>query len=433
MKRYEKYKTSDIDWIGEIPSHWEMSKAKYYFKYTTGFTPPSGQNEFYNGDLTWVTIADMNQKVISDSANTLSHLAIERYKPDVTKKDSLLFSFKLSVGKVAYAGKDLYTNEAIISILPDENYDVRYFFYALPEQLLKNANENIYGAKMLNQELIRNASICFPPKAEQTAIANFLDEKTSQIEKLISNKQKLIELLIEERTVSLNIALTKGINKKEKLKESNIEWFGLIPENWEIKKIGHLASVTKLTGFEYTGKWETVADGEIIALRGYNIGEGFLEISKVEKISKELSNELIRSKLYKNDIVYPCTGTIGNAALIEIDNQFHINQNVAKITPNQLIYPEFLLFAILSSSVKSQIHYNNASQMQPVILIGDLRQMKICLPFNIEEQIAIVQYVKGEIKRIGNLISKIEKEIELMNEYRTALISEAVTGKIKIT
>ena len=149
MKRYEKYKPSGIDWLPQIPSQWKMSKAKYYFKYTTGFTPPSGEDDFYNGEIIWVTIADMNQKIVSQSANTLSQLAIERYKPDVTKRGSLLFSFKLSVGKVAYAGKDLYTNEALISILPDANYDVRYFYYTLPEQLLQNANENIYCSQYL--------------------------------------------------------------------------------------------------------------------------------------------------------------------------------------------------------------------------------------------------------------------------------------------
>ncbi len=432
MSQYEKYKPANINWLDKIPEHWELSKAKYYFKYTTGFTPPTGQEEFYNEGITWVTIADMNKKVVEESATTLSELAIEKYKPDLTVMGSLLYSFKLSVGKVAFAGKDLYTNEAIITILPDDTYDVRYFYYTLPEQLLQNANENIYGAKMLNQELIRNATISFPSREEQIAIANYLDEKTQEIDKLISNKQQLVELLKEERTVIINNALTKGINKNEILKPSKIEWFGEIPENWEIRKIGHLASITKLTGFEYTNKWETLVDGEIIALRGYNIGEGFLDTTSVEKISDELSNELIRSKLFKNDIVYPCTGTIGNAALIEADNKYHINQNIAKITPNQLIHPKFLLFVLLSSSVKSQIHFNNSSQMQPVILIGDLRQMKICLPSVLEEQEKIVRFLESEIDTLDIVIKKVEQEIQLMQEYKRALISEVVTGKQKV-
>jgi type I restriction enzyme S subunit len=432
MKSYPQYKPSGIDWLPEIPLQWQISRAKYFFKYTTGFTPPTGQDEFYNGDITWITIADMDQKTVSNSANTLSKLAIEKYKPDLTKKGSLLFSFKLSVGKVAFAGKDLYTNEAIISILPDAFYDVRYFYYTLPQQFLLNANENIYGAKILNQELMRNALICFPPKDEQINIANYLDEKSTQIDKLIANKQKLIELLKEERTAVINNAVTKGVDPKVKFKPSGVEWFGKIPEHWRIEKIGHLASVTKLTGFEYTNKWETSTDGEIIALRGYNINEGHLDISKTEKISKYLSNELFRSKLHKNDIVYPCTGTIGNAAIIDENEKYHINQNIAKITPNLRILSKYLLYVLLSSSVKSQIHYNNSSQMQPVILIGDLRQMKVCLPKDIYEQKTVCDFIDLETDKLDAIIGKTEKEIELMQEYRTALISEVVTGKIDI-
>lgn len=432
MERYEKYKTSRVMCLPEIPVHWEMSKAKYYFQYTTGFTPLTGVAEFYNGDITWVTIADMNQKVVFDSATKLSQTAIDKYNPDLTLKDSLLYSFKLSVGKVAYAGKDLYTNEAIISILPNKTYDLRYFYYTLPEQLLQNAGENIYGAKMLNQELIRNATICFPPKEEQTAIADFLDEKTAQIDILIEKKQKLIDLLKEKRVAIINHAVTKGINPKTKLKPSGIEWLGDIPEHWNVKKIGYLASVTKLTGFEYTNKWNTNELGEIIALRGYNVGNGFLDLRSVERISIDLSNTLLRSKLFKNDIVYPCTGTIGNACLIDQDNTYHINQNIAKLTPYQIVNPKYLLFALLSYGVKSQIHFNNSSQMQPVILISELRQIKIAIPTDIQEQIEVVNKMEKEIGKLDLVINKIEKEMELLQEYRAALISEVVTGKIKV-
>ena len=107
MKTYDKYKSSGVDWIDNIPEHWHILKTKHVFKYTTGFTPPTGENRFYDGDITWITIGDMNEEVVSDSSTKLTDIAIDICKPDLTVKNSLLFSFKLSVGKVAFAGTDL--------------------------------------------------------------------------------------------------------------------------------------------------------------------------------------------------------------------------------------------------------------------------------------------------------------------------------------
>ena len=170
-------------WLEYIPERWEFIKFKYRLNYTTGFTPPTKEEKYYNGDITWVTITDMNSKFVDSSETQITDLALEKFKPEKTLKGSLLFSFKLSVGKVAFAGNDLYTNEAIISIKQDDNIDLRYFYYSLPEQLLNNANENIYGAKILNQETIRNAFITYPPIDEQKTIADFLDQKIGIIDK----------------------------------------------------------------------------------------------------------------------------------------------------------------------------------------------------------------------------------------------------------
>jgi type I restriction enzyme M protein len=186
---YNSYVNIENNWIKKIPENWEFTKFKYKLNYTSGFTPPTKEEKYYQGDIDWITISDMNSKYVESSATKLTDLAIEDYKPEKTLKNSLLFSFKLSVGKVAFANKNLYTNEAIISIKPSENIDLRFFYYSLPEQLLNNANENIYGAKILNQETIKNAYITFPPLAEQKEIADFLDEKIDIIENAFSRNE----------------------------------------------------------------------------------------------------------------------------------------------------------------------------------------------------------------------------------------------------
>lgn len=182
-------KDSGIEWIGEIPEHWVIKRFKEMFRhYSTGFTPDSKDMNYFADDEinTWVTIADLVDKYIVDSNMYLSDKAINDYAPILSPKGSLLFSFKLSVGKTAFAGKNLYTNEAIVTIPPQRNNDLRYFYYLIPEACANNATENIYGAKMLNQKIIANMILFAPPIDEQRAISDYLDKKTAEIDSNIS-------------------------------------------------------------------------------------------------------------------------------------------------------------------------------------------------------------------------------------------------------
>lgn len=433
IKKYEKYKPSGVEWIGEIPEHWEVSKAKYYFQYTTGFTPPTGLAEFYNGDVTWVTIADMNQKVVTDSATKLSQAAIDKFNPALTLKDSLLYSFKLSVGKVAYAGEDLYTNEAIISILPNKEYDLRYFYYTLPEQLLQNASENIYGAKMLNQELIRNAAICFPPKSEQTAIASFLDEKTAQIDTLIEKKKKLIELLKEERTAIINYAVTKGINPDAKLKPSGIDWLGdpstklraSIPEHWELKKLKY---VTEINSTSLTEKEDDDLEIEYIDISSVN---EYGEIMQTASYFYSDAPSRARRIIHKGDTIISTVRTYLKAiAFIDVEkNNLICSTGFAVIRPSEKLEPNFLFYLSRSEKMVDRIMALSKGVSYPAIDSEDIKNLVGWFPDK-DEQETIVQHIETRTARIDAAVSKIEKEIELLQEYRTALVSEVVTGKI---
>jgi type I restriction enzyme S subunit len=157
-------KDSDVVWIGEIPEHWEVRRFKEIFNKThSGWTPDTSKRESFEGDNIWVTIRDMDgSRLISTSENNLSDKAIADAGITITPKGSLLFSFKLSIGKIAFAGCDLYTNEAIISIESEPKVDLNYFFHTLPIFLILNAKENIYGAKLLNQGIIFNTSLLYP-------------------------------------------------------------------------------------------------------------------------------------------------------------------------------------------------------------------------------------------------------------------------------
>ena len=209
LDKNAKLKDSGIEWIGKIPKHWEIGKVKHYYQIATGFTPSSDNETFYddeNGHI-WITISDLKEKFIADSFSKISQFYIDQYKPKTIPKNSLLYSFKLSVGAVAFNKVDVFTNEAIASFFDNDKISLPFLYYS-SRFIVFNANENIYGAKILNQNLIKNAKIVFPPLQEQEAIARYLDEKTQAIDELISAHQKSIEKLKDYRTSLISEVVT---------------------------------------------------------------------------------------------------------------------------------------------------------------------------------------------------------------------------------
>ncbi|SZD73614.1 EcoKI restriction-modification system protein HsdS [Candidatus Ornithobacterium hominis] len=213
LDKNARLKDSGISWIGQIPQHWEVKRFKdVVSKYTTGGTPSTSNRSYFEGDNIWISIGDIgDSKYISDSSIYLTDEAIKDANIVKTPKGSLLYSFKLSIGKMAFTTKDVYTNEAISSIFPNKNIDLEYYYFMLPTYLELAATENIYGAKMLNQKLIANALVIHPPKSEQEEIAQYLDHKTATIDAIVSNISKQIDTLKQLRKTLINDVVTGKI------------------------------------------------------------------------------------------------------------------------------------------------------------------------------------------------------------------------------
>ena len=237
FRAYPEYKPSGFDWLPEVPAHWVDRKIARDIPFVVGWTPPSGKDEYYDGDLPWVTIADMTQMSVEDTKSKISHLAVQDKGAKVVPAGSMLFSFKLSVGKIAFLTIDSYTNEAIAGFLPCGPLDLEYWKYAAPEFIPRYGRENIYGATLLNQELISSVRFSAPARAEQTQIARFLDHETARIDALIAEQQRLIELLKEKRQAVISHAVTKGLDPTVPMKDSGVEWLGEVPVHWEVTQV----------------------------------------------------------------------------------------------------------------------------------------------------------------------------------------------------
>lgn len=211
FKPYPKYKESVVEWLGEIPAGWEVKPLKHLTTFATGWTPPTGREDLYGGEHLWANISDLGPKVLYTTEKTISDAAIREARMRIAASGSLLFSFKLSVGTVSLAGVDMCTNKAIAAFARSERIDTAYHCVA-PLVVPHNAQDNIYGAPLLNRDRIANATLLSPPIAEPRTIAAFLDLETARIDALAAKVRDAIGRLKELRTALISAAVTGKID-----------------------------------------------------------------------------------------------------------------------------------------------------------------------------------------------------------------------------
>ena len=421
FKRYDSYKNSGVEWLGEIPNHWEMKSLKYCLKFTIGVTPSSSEESYYFEEEPWITISDMSGKHITKT-HFVSKKAVKKCNMRVVPKGSLLYSFKLSVGQVSFTTKDAYTNEAIASFYPTNNTNLKFWYYVLPVYLIRNANKNIYGVYLLNQDLIKNAMIIFPPKDEQKKIASYLDEKIAKIDAFISGKEKFIELLKEQKQIIINDAVTKGLNKNAKFKDSGVEWLGEIPSHWEIRKVKNI--------FKLIIDPAPIGNKEKLLSIYTDIGVK----PRSELIEKGNKASTIDGylKVKKGDfIVNKLLAWMGAIGLSEYKGVTSPAYDIlrAKIPIIGKFYHELFRLNVFSEEMKK--YSRGIMDMRLRLYFDKFGDILIPLPPK-DEQEKIVEYIENKISKIDKLINLEQECIKSLKEYKASLIDSVVTGKVRI-
>jgi type I restriction enzyme S subunit len=420
MKKYDSYKDSGVEWIGEIPSHWDVTRIKYKFQIGRGrvisnedlvedaIYPVYSSQTLNNGCLGYIETFDFDDKLITwttDGANAGTVFLRE--------------------------GKFNCTN--VCGTLKGKSDDVipefDYYFLQYATQFYKRPDTN--GAKIMNNEMAVILSLMLSTE-EQTAIAKYLDHKTNQIDKLIAKKEQFIQLLEEERVAVINQAVTKGLDPNVSMKDSGIEWLGQIPKHWEVNKI---KSVTKKIGSGVTPKGgaEIYELTGIPLLRSQNVYFDGFRLDNVAYITREIHDSMKNSQVLFGDVLLNITGgSIGRCYYVT--NEFeeaNVNQHVCIVRPNERIITEFLYYVLSSTLGQQQIDLCQTGGNREALNFEQLKNFFLILP-SIDEQHEIVYKLKKSLNAISLTIEKLSKEIELINEFKTALISEVVTGKLDV-
>jgi type I restriction enzyme S subunit len=431
--RYPEYKDSGIEWLGEIPEHWETKTIKRLFKVYNGSTPKSSEPIYWDGAIPWVTPEDLGELSSNEIDNTKRNITEAGYSSCGTTMvpvGSLVLSTRAPIGHLAIAQVDLCTNQGCRSLVPYGNISHNFGFYVLysaRQELVSFGQGSTFME--LGKSKLEAVSLALPSIEEQQAIADYLDAETAHIDQLVEKKKRLIALLEEQRTAMITQAVTKGLNPDVEIKDSGVEWLGEIPEHWDVTKLKYACSKSAIYGANATN--DSYSNTGLRFLRTSDIDDrgNLLEDSAIY-IDPTLVADYI---LNNGDILLSRSGTLGRSFVY--DSNIHGACSYAgylvRFVPNNKLIPKFA-FYFTKSRVFSDWLQTSAIQST----IGNINGQKYAnmpIPISpIQEQQTIADYLDKETARIDNLINKINQAIEKLQEYRSALITAAVTGKIDV-
>ena len=439
MNRYETYKPSGIDWIGEVPEVWEIKRIKRIAEILRGASPRPIDDEKYfddNGEFSWVRISDVtaSETYLNETYEKLSELGSSlsvKIKPG-----DLFVSIAGSVGKPIISNIKACIHDGFVW-LKSPKVDTKYLYYILNADGIYGGLGKLGTQLNLNTQILGSVIIPIPSKTEQLTIANYLDDQTQKIDRLIANKKTQAEKLKELRQIEINNAVTKGLNPNAEMKDSGIEWLGKIPKHWEVKKIKQLLKPEKnaiKTGpFGSDLKFEDLIEEGIkvynqrsVLDNDWKSGEGYISAEKYESLRT--------CTIFPDDIVITTRGTIGKVSIFPSDAELGIlHPCLMRIQMNsQRILNDYLKIIINDSSFffEALKLASNATTID-VIYSDSLKEVKIPVPPT-NEQIEITTYLQKRVSAIDQLIKNIEAQIEKLQEVRKIKIYEAVTGKIKV-
>jgi type I restriction enzyme S subunit len=421
---YEEYKDSGIEWLGEVPEHWDVSRCRRLFEIKKEIAGELGYDVF---SIT------QNGFRIKDIESGEGQLSMDYSKYQLVHPGQ----FAMNPMDLITGGADIAQSTGVTS--PDYRvFQLRPNVDCYPPYLLR-VFQNCYRNKIFwpygrgSAQLGRwrfprrqfdEFSFPVPPLPEQTAIASFLDSETSKIDSLVSEQRRLIELLKEKRQAVISHAVTKGLDPSVPMKDSGIEWLGDVPEHWEVTRVGFVASVARGTG--YQNVTEVAEDDN--AIRMIRISD-FNDFDPVWVRNSETLNPYI---VDSTDLLIAGTGASAGITMKITDDMAGMihSYNAPRIRCRGIV-PEFLFFVLNSQGIFQQedlLFTGSAQHFLDLDAISKL-EFPVC---GENEQHEIVSYLRERLGKLDSLVAQAERAIELLQERRTALISAAVTGKIDV-
>jgi type I restriction enzyme S subunit len=436
-KAYPEYKDSGEDWLGEVPSHWNVIKIKHLSPIKRGASPrPIDDAKYFDddGEYAWTRIADVTASdvYLIEAPQRLSDLGSSlsvKLEPE-----SLFLSIAGTVGKPCITGIKACIHDGFV-YFPELRIPNKFLFYVFAgEQAYKGLGK--FGTQLnLNTDTVGGIKIGCTDSAGLEKIVAFLEHETAKIDALIEKQQRLIELLKEKRQAVISHAVTKGLNPNAPLKDSGVEWLGEVPSHWEVKRMKYSVQV-------FEQGWSPQCDSrpaegeEFGVLKVGCVNGGIFNPDE----NKALPSELLPQTQYilrKGDFLISRANTrdlVGSAAVVEDDfDKLIICDKLYRLRFSLNINPHLLSFYLTISSVRQQIELgaSGASDSMQNISQSIIKELQVLIPPAKEAEL-LVDQIKNRLTKFDQIHRAALQQVVFLHERRTALISAAVTGKIDV-
>ena len=436
MNAYPEYKSSGIDWLGTIPQHWNCVKTAWLFdQIGSGTTPTSVEDAFYkDGTVNWLQTGDLNDGIITETSKKVTEYAIKTKGLRLYPKGSLVIAmYGATIAKLGLLDIDTSVNQACCVLVKSKKVNsnfIFYFFQVAKKELISLASGG--GQPNISQSTIYDFKVPVPPLVEQKTIAAYLDDVTGKLDALIAEKHKQLEDLRSYRTSLISETVTRGLDPNVPLRPSGIDWLGDIPEHWETTKLKYITSKIG-SGVTPKGGSEVYSDEGILFIRSQNVYPNGLHLDDPKYISKQIDETMCNTRVYQGDILLNITGaSIGRCCVYSLPENANVNQHVCIIRPlPDTINNMFLCYVINSNIGQEQIAMYQTGGNREGLNFEQLKNFTIPLP-SFSEQQTIAEFLDEKTEKIDALIGELEKQLEELAEYKKAVISEAVTGKVDV-
>ncbi|WP_180105877.1 MULTISPECIES: restriction endonuclease subunit S [unclassified Acinetobacter] len=406
LPRYESYKDSGVQWLGEIPSHWDVKRMKFVVANVGDKVDAKESDLRYFG---LENIESFTGKLL-DSVEIESEGIGHRFQ----KEDVLFGKLRPYLAKVFLAQEEgLSSTEALVFRSSEVIYPKFLSYYCLSQDFINEVNGTTFGSKMprASWDDISSFRMVYPSLDEQKIIVGFLDKRLAQVDALIAKQEILLEKLAEQRVALISHAVTKGLNPDVEMKESGVEWLGKVPRSWDIANLRYFISCNSGDALESSKILRDADEFNYIPVIGGNGLLGFTENSNYKK----------------ECIAVGRVGALcGNVHFIDYESWINDNALLIKLISDKFNI-NYLVYLLRSRNLNELA----SKTAQPLLTGTQVKAEKVCIPL-MSEQLEIVRYLDTNLEALDKLLETVNKTIQTLREYRSTLITQVVTGKIDV-
>lgn len=423
--KYPEYKDSSVEWLGEVPAHWELKRLSHYFV----------ERREKASDTEFAPLSVTKQGIVP-RLETAAKTQDGDNRKKVCAGDFVINSRSDRKGSAGVATVDGTVSLICIVLEPRdvERGFIHHLLRSVPfqEEFYRNGRGIVADLWSTGFAEMKNIVLAIPPRLEQEVIAAFLEHETAKIDALVDEQKRLIELLKEKRQAVISHAVTKGLDPNVPMKDSGVEWLGVVPAHWEVVPLGLLAERIQTGPFGSQLHSHEYVDGQTPVINPSNIKDGTIIPDAASTVDEGTLARLAHQQLRAGDVIFGRRGEMGRCAVVrEAEDGWLCGTGCMKLVCGSRISPGFVALYFQTPMVREVLELESVGSTMDNLNPEILSRIKIPVP-PVSEQQEIFEFIRKHSEQAHQLLEEANSAVALLQERRSSLISAAVTGKIDV-